>query len=55
MRSQPPERLRRFQQWRHAGAMDQILEVLAKDLEQRGKINLDESNIAYTKSLCRVQ
>jgi len=28
---------RRFQQWRRAGVMDRLLEVLAKDLEQRGK------------------
>lgn len=33
---------RRFQQWRRAGVMDQLLDALARDLEQRGKINLDE-------------
>lgn len=33
---------RRFQQWQRAGVMDRLLEALAKDLEQRGKINLDE-------------
>lgn len=33
---------RRFQKWRREGVMDRLLEVLAKDLEQRGKINLDE-------------
>lgn len=33
---------RRFQQWQRAGVMDRLLEALARDLEQRGKINLDE-------------
>ena len=33
---------RRFQQWRRSGVMDRLLEALAKDLEQRGKINLEE-------------
>ena len=33
---------RRFQQWRRQGVMDQLLDALARDLEQRGKINLDE-------------
>lgn len=33
---------RRFQQWRKAGVMDRLLEALARDLEQRGKINLEE-------------
>ena len=33
---------RRFQQWRKAGVMDRLLEALARGLERRGKINLDE-------------
>lgn len=33
---------RRFQQWRRSGVMDRLLEALAKDLEERGKMNLDE-------------
>ena len=33
---------RRFQQWQRAGVMDRLLEALARDLEQRGQINLDE-------------
>ena len=33
---------RRFQQWRKSGVMDRLLETLARDLEQRGKINLEE-------------
>ncbi|MGH8193860.1 MAG: IS5 family transposase [Woeseiaceae bacterium] len=33
---------RRFQQWRRSGVMNRLLEALAKDLEQRGKINLEE-------------
>ena len=33
---------RRFQQWQRAGVMERLLEALAKDLEQRGQINLDE-------------
>ncbi len=33
---------RRFQQWRASGVMDRLLECLAQDLEQRGKINLEE-------------
>lgn len=33
---------RRFQQWRQSGVMDRLLEALAKDLEQRGKINFEE-------------
>ena len=33
---------RRFQQWHRAGVMAQLLEALARDVEQRGKIDLDE-------------
>ncbi|MFC1680708.1 IS5 family transposase [Pseudomonadota bacterium] len=33
---------RRFQQWRESGVMDRLLEALARDLERRGKINLEE-------------
>ena len=33
---------RRFQQWRRAGVMDRLLEALARDLERRGGIKLDE-------------
>ena len=33
---------RRFQQWREAGVMDRLLETLAKDLEQRGEIDMSE-------------
>lgn len=33
---------RRFQQWRSAGVMDRLLEALARDLEGRGRIKLDE-------------
>ena len=33
---------RRFQQWQRAGVMDRLLAALARDLEQRGQINLDE-------------
>jgi len=33
---------RRFQQWQAAGVMDRLLEALARDLESRGKINLEE-------------
>ena len=32
---------RRFQQWRQSGVMDRLLEALAQDLEERGKIDLD--------------
>ena len=31
----------RFQQWRGAGVMDRLLEALARDLEERGRIKLD--------------
>jgi transposase len=33
---------RRFQQWRAAGVMDRLLEALARDLEERGQIDLEE-------------
>lgn len=33
---------RRFQQWRQSGVMDRLLRALARDLERRGKINLQE-------------
>ena len=33
---------RRFQQWRQSGVMDRLLEALAQDLEERGKIDLEE-------------
>lgn len=33
---------RRFQQWRASGVMDRLLEALARDLEKRGKIDLEE-------------
>lgn len=33
---------RRFQQWSRAGVMDRLLRALAQDLEERGKIKLDE-------------
>src|SRR5690606_1395956 len=33
---------RRFQQWRKAGVMDRLLEALARDLEDRGKLKLEE-------------
>jgi transposase len=33
---------RRFQRWRKAGVMDRLLEALARDLERRGQINLEE-------------
>ena len=33
---------RRFQQWRRAGAMDRLLEALARELEGRGEIDMGE-------------
>lgn len=33
---------RRFQQWRACGVMDRLLAALARDVEKRGKINLEE-------------
>ena len=33
---------RRFQQWQRAGVMERLLAALARDLEQRGQIKLDE-------------
>ena len=33
---------RRFQQWRKSGVMDDLLVALAQDLEERGKIDLEE-------------
>jgi transposase len=39
---------RRFQQWIHAGVFDKILTALAKDLRDRGGIDLDEGFIDAT-------
>jgi hypothetical protein len=36
---------RRFQQWVRSGAFEKVLKVLAKDLEERGKIDLTEAFI----------
>ncbi|MCB0261962.1 MAG: transposase, partial [Calditrichaeota bacterium] len=33
---------RRFQEWDSAGVMDTILEALARDLKERGKLDLTE-------------
>ena len=48
---------RRFQHWRANGVMDRLLEALARDLEKRGKMNLqvcfiDGSFSAAKKGLC---
>jgi transposase len=36
---------RRFQQWRKAGVFRRIIEVLAADLQERGRIDLREAFI----------
>ena len=44
---------RRFQQWRSQGVMDRLLEALAQDLEQRGKIDLEECFIDGSFSVAK--
>jgi transposase len=44
---------RRFQQWRQAGVLRRILEALARDLEDRGKIDLSECFIDGTFSVAK--
>lgn len=39
---------RRFQEWNEAGVMDRILEALATDLKERGKLDLTECFIDGT-------
>jgi len=39
---------RRFQQWVRSGAFEKVLKALAKDLEERGKIDLTEAFIDGT-------
>lgn len=39
---------RRFQEWRQAGVIQHILETLAEDLRQRGKLDLSECFIDGT-------
>ena len=39
---------RRFQEWERNGVLQQILETLAQDLEQRGKLDLSECFIDGT-------
>ena len=41
---------RRFQEWVHTGTLAAILTALAKDMEERGKINLQECFIDGTFS-----
>ena len=36
---------RRFQEWQNIGPMEQILEALAEDLEERGNLDLTETSI----------
>ena len=43
---------RRLQEWVRSGRLREILEALAKDLEDRGKFNLDECFIDASR-LCR--
>ena len=33
---------RRFQQWRKAGVMDRLVDVLTRDLERRGEVDMSE-------------
>lgn len=39
---------RRFQQWQRSGRLDRLLERLAEDLRDRGKINLTEAFVDAT-------
>jgi len=39
---------RRFQRWVRAGVMERILQALARDLKERGKLNLREGFIDAT-------
>lgn len=39
---------RRFQHWRETGTMEAVLRALAQDLEERGKLNLQECFIDAT-------
>lgn len=41
-------RHRRFQQWVRSGVLDDVLQALARDLEERGKIDLSECFIDGT-------
>ena len=54
-RSYPPYQSchRRFQQWVEAGVFDKIIETLARDLEERGGIDLSECYIDGTFSLAK--
>jgi transposase len=44
---------RRFQQWVESGVFDKVIEALASDLQQRGKIDLSECFIDGSFSLAK--
>jgi len=44
---------RRFQQWVESGVFEQVIETLAKDLQERGAINMSECFIDGTFSLAK--
>jgi hypothetical protein len=52
-KSYPPYQTchRRFQQWVEEGVFDKVIEVLARDLQERGGINMSECFIDGTFSL----